>query len=104
MLTYTFDDLRSDNVVNILDCVEDGLSMVLGLVSITHLQGLMYTSGGPRGHSSTEKTFLGVKVNFHSGVTTGIKNAAGEDLSDGHLGGCAMDPVNTTAYENTARN
>lgn len=36
-------------------------------------------------------TFLGVQINLHSGVATGVKNLASVDLQDGHGSGSAEE-------------
>lgn len=36
-------------------------------------------------------TFLGVQIDLHSGVATGVKNLASVDLQDGHGSGSAEE-------------
>jgi len=91
-LEAALDERRSNHLIDILDGIEDALSMVHLLVTVAHLKGFMHASGGAGGHSSPEEALMGSEVNLHGGVSTGVKDGAGEHLGGGHdgLSGCLM--------------
>jgi len=73
------DELRSNDGVDILNSLENTLTHVNGLITITKLTSLIDTSGSTRGDTRAEKTLLSLKINLNGGVTARIVDLTSVD-------------------------
>lgn len=79
------DQLGAQGVVDVTDSLQHGLAVVVGLVIVAQLQSLMDTSGGTRGHSSTEQTQVGGQIDLDGGVATRVIDLTCLDRLDRHV-------------------
>ena len=78
-------ELRCDDVVDVLYCLEDTLTEVATLVAVTELESFVFARGCTAGYScTTDDTTRKVYVYFYCGVPTGVEDLTPDDLDNFH--------------------
>ena len=85
LCSYRADQLRGDDLIDVVDGLQHRLAVVLGLVVVAQLQRLVHAGAGAAGHRRAEGATLRGQLHLNSRVATRVKDLTSENVRDGHL-------------------